>query len=93
MKLNPIDEYGNCPVCKTSWDGGSILDTFIEQKKKGHWPKYTEADLEEMVKSSYSFPYRWSNLIGMENDSYDGVSHWMCPECECQFPRFLDEKE
>jgi hypothetical protein len=86
-----LDHYGKCPVCNCNWDGGSILDTFLEQKKKGHWTKETEDDIKRYVHSSYAAPYRWSNLIAIEKQGDDYISSHMCPECECEFPLFTEE--
>lgn len=93
-ELNKLDLYGKCPVCKTDWDGGSIEETFLEQKEKGHWNNNTEEEIKEYVKEFYSPPYRWSNIIAIERQGDDRVSGYMCPECECEFPRFIkNEKE
>lgn len=87
MKERDLDLYGKCPVCKTDWDGGSILETFLEQKARGHWGNLTNDQIEANMKEFYSPPYRWSKVIGIEKDK-DIVEYWMCPECECEFPRF-----
>lgn len=85
MTDTKISAYGNCPVCFTDWDGGSILETFLEQKKKGHWVKYTEEEIANYVKEFYSEPYRWSDLIYL-NKLDQKEDTWMCPNCECEFP-------
>jgi hypothetical protein len=79
-----ISLYGNCPVCAENWDGGSIVDTFLEQKKNGHWSNYTEDQIKNYVKEFYSEPYRWSQLIYI--NKLDGEDVHMCPSCECEFP-------
>lgn len=89
-----LDHYGKCPVCNSNWDGGSILDTFLEQKKKGHWANQTPEDIERIMRSCYKAPYKWSNLIGIEKEGNDYISAYMCPDCECEFPIFIEnEKE
>lgn len=93
MRLNPLDRYGLCPVCKANWDGGPIIDTFLEEKRKGHWPNHTEEELRKMVNENYGEPRRWSDLIGIETDDYDGVSFWLCPDCDTEFPRFLEDEK
>lgn len=91
---NKLDHYGKCPVCNYDWDGGNILDTFLEQKKNGHWVNQTPEDIERIMRSCYSAPYKWSNLIGIEKEGNDYISAYMCPECECEFPIFIEnEKE
>lgn len=86
MKEKNIDHFGKCPVCKTDWDDGDIVDVFLEQKKKGHWEKETEEDIRNYVKECYSPPYRFSKLIGIEDPIRDRIVKYMCPECECEFP-------
>lgn len=85
MTDTKISAYGNCPVCSTEWDGGSMIETFLEQKKNGHWPDMSEQDIVNMVHTTHSEPYRWTELIyinrtRLEEDTY------MCPNCECEFP-------
>ena len=78
-----LDKYGKCPVCSADWDGGSILETFLEQKKKGHWANYTEEQIAEYVNDSYSEPRKWSELIYIHKQGEPDA--WMCPGCECEF--------
>jgi rubredoxin len=90
-----------CPECKSSWDGGSILETFIKGRDDGShaWNKdMTDEEIEEYVKNSYSPPYRWGREIGVELPynhprHYDGISYWQCPDCKATFNRFTGEKE
>lgn len=84
-----IDKYGKCPVCSIDWDGGSILDTFLEQKRNGHWPNYTEDEIVKHVETSYSEPRKWTELVYI--NKIDGEDTWMCPNCECEFT--LEGKE
>lgn len=80
---NIFDIYGNCPVCNTSWDEGSIIDSFLELKRKGHWPNKSEEQLrKELVVHSRS-PRKWSALTKMhESTEY---TLFQCPDCECEF--------
>lgn len=82
-----------CPVCKVSWNGGSILDSFKKQRDEGQcYQGKTDEELEAIVKEYYSPPYRWSRLIGIEDrDKYDGVSYWACPDCHTTWDRFTGE--
>lgn len=84
-----------CPECQSSWDGGSILETFIKQRDDGtrcSWQGMTDAEIEAMMKESYSPPYRWGRLIGIEDrNNYDGVSYWQCPNCGATWDRFTGE--
>lgn len=34
----------------------------------------------------------YSRLIGIEDDSYDGVSFWKCPDCKVTWDRFTGGK-
>ena len=89
----------DCPKCESSWDGGSILDTFIAQRDKGeYFVGKTDSEIEEYIKQSYAPPYRWGREIGIElpyghPKRYDGVSYWQCPDCKTTFNRFTGEEE
>lgn len=86
MTDTKISMIGHCPVCNTNWDGGSIVETFLEQKKKGHWSNYTEEQIVEYVQESYGNPpYRWSELIYLNKQDGE-MDTYMCPDCECEFP-------
>lgn len=89
-----------CPKCNSNWDGGSIVDAFIEQRDSGseYWKGKSNEDIEECVKSSYGPPYRWSRVIGIElaydhPQHYDGISYWQCPDCSTTWNRFTKEEE
>lgn len=132
----------NCPVCNVSWDGGSIVDTFIQQRNEGdsRWEGKTDEDIRKYVMgwsdddilqfidqnmsfgsenemldfmnqdrkiisdylynnfrvsidATYSSPYRWSRIIGIEvPHQYDGVSYWRCPDCGTQWSRWSREE-
>lgn len=85
------DKTTECPICKASWDGGSILDSFKKQRDEGAecYQGKTDEDLEAMIKECYRPPYRWSRLIGIEDrDKYDGISFWQCPDCKTTWNRF-----
>lgn len=79
-----------CPHCGASWDGGSIVDTVKKQRDGGdrYLAGWSDADIDEYVKKSYSPPYRWSRLIGIEDlKLYDGISYWQCPDCNTVWDR------
>lgn len=93
-----MDKLTNCPVCNTSWDGGSILDTFIKQREEGvkMWQGMTNEQIQGYIEEFYSLPYKWSKLIGIElpithPNYYDGISCWQCPECKTTWDRFKSE--
>ena len=85
-----FDMFGNCPICCNSWDGGNIFDTFREQS----WTKkMTTKQLKDYIKNSYSKPYKWSKLIGIEiREKYDGISYWECPFCHTRFDRWTGKE-
>lgn len=70
-----------CPSCGANLDGGSILATFMKQKKEGArvWQNKTRNDIIKYMKEYYSPPYRWSKLISIED--YSGVIVICCQEC------------
>lgn len=85
----------DCPSCKSSWDGGSILETFIKQRNDGVkcWEGFTDSDIELYVKEHYSIPYRWGRQIGIEiQGHYDGISQVKCPDCQKIFDRFTGKE-
>lgn len=89
----------NCPKCKSSWIGESILDTFIAQRDKGAvWCQgLSDEQIMDYIKKSYGPPYVWKREIGIEiQGKYDGISYYQCPDCKAYFDRFtkkeVDEK-
>ena len=93
--MKSIESRKRCPKCKSNWDGGSILDTFKDQRNRGvyHVGKSDE-QLESEMKSMYAEPYRWSRLIGIEiQGEYDGISYWQCPDCKTYWSRFTGEEK
>jgi len=80
-----------CPECGVSWDAGSIVETFRQQRDNGEkWlGGWSDERIEEYVKMAYAPPYRWSRLIGIEDPKiYDGISWWKCPECKTMWDRW-----
>ena len=89
-----------CPKCGSNWDGGSILETFIEQRNSGVkvWQGMSDEQIEAHIKEYYSPPYRWGREIGIElawdhPQHYDGVSFWQCPDRQTTFNRFKGNEE
>lgn len=85
-----LDHHGHCPECNADWSAGDIFDVLRAQD----WCKNkSDEELRAFVQQSYSPPYKFSRLIGVElpydhPKHYDGVSYYMCPDCKHQFPRF-----
>jgi hypothetical protein len=83
----------NCPKCKSSWDGGSILETFIQQRNNGHavWKDLTDQQIEEKMKETYNEPYRWGRQISVYSRELDKTVYWKCPDCNTYFDRKYNE--
>lgn len=85
-----LDHYGKCPECGADWCAGDIFDVLRAQD----WCKIISDDgLRELIEKSYSPPYKFSRIVGIEYaydhpQHYDGVSEWMCPDCKHRWPRF-----
>ena len=83
------DHYGNCPECGESWDAGRIWKVWRAMKDCEYYQSKTDEELQKMEKESYSEPYHFSKLIGIEDrDKYDGISWWACPFCNTQWDRW-----
>lgn len=107
FKVNYNTKKGDCcPECSANWDGGDILEHFLEAKfnplHKQH-SHYKDKTLDEIKKVAFNYgwtdenPKRFGNVIGIElayNDPrhYDGVSFWKCPTCEVAWDRFTGER-
>ncbi len=90
-----INDLGCCPECGSSWDGGDIAQTYIKKRDEGepYFQGKSDQDIIDYVNSSYSPPYKWSRLIGIEiQGHYDGISRWMCPDCKTEWDRFTGDK-
>lgn len=86
-----------CPSCNSSFDGGSILETFIKQRDEakpgGFRYGWTDEEVEKDMKECYSPPYKWRREIGIEiQGHYDGVSYWKCPDCGYTWDRFTGKE-
>lgn len=92
---NALD-WTECPHCNSSWDGGSILDTFVKKRTDGD-PYYKDKSNEELMKivaDAYGdVSRRWSRQIGIEiQGEYDGVLYVQCPDCQAVFHRFTGKQ-
>ena len=88
--MTKIDRYGKCPECGIDFKGEKIFDTFKQQQKEGYecWKNKTDQEIFDVIQGSYSEPYYWSNLIGIEErEKYDGISFWQCPICKCTWDK------
>jgi len=86
-----LNLHGKCPECGADWNAGSIFNTLRTQD----WCKdKTDDELQAHIEECYSPPYEFSRLVGIElphshAQHYDGVSYWMCPDCNHRWRRFL----
>ena len=87
-----LDNYGNCPECGKSWDAGRIWKVWRDMKDSKYYQDKTDEELQVMEKESYSKPYHFSKLIGIEiREKYDGVSYNQCPFCKATWDRWTGE--
>jgi hypothetical protein len=96
-------EYGNCPCCNASFDGGLILDKFIEAREKlreqgvldtkeYEWYQKTDEEFQATMVECYSEPYRFSEIMGLEiPEIYDGTIAYRCENCLSLWARFTGE--
>jgi hypothetical protein len=89
-----LDRAGLCPKCGADWNAGDVLETFKQKRTDGDdfWKNKTDEEIEKIA-GHYGWtpekPVSFSRLIGVEiRGRYDGVSHWQCPDCKVEFPRF-----
>jgi len=102
FKINNRTQEGDCcPECKTSWDGGDILEDATRRKDASE-PMFDMSDTE-LIEYAEAYGWtpedkrRWGNLIGMElsyddPEHYDGVSYWACPECGVAWCRWTGDR-
>lgn len=83
-----LDRFGKCPECDADWDAGDIFDIL---RRQVFYTNTSDEELRTLVESSYSPPYKFSRLIGVEiRGKYDGVWKWQCPDCKHEWPRFQE---
>ena len=82
-----IDSLGTCPECGADWSDGDIFDKLRGQT----WcSNKTDEELHEFIRQTYSPPYKFSRLIGVQiQGGYDGVAYWLCPDCKKKFTRTI----
>jgi len=77
-----INKYGNCPCCKSSWDGGSIAEYLIERKREGvkYWADKPDGVIRSIVKDDYGSEHaRYSRMEISDKNA-------KCPDCKHLFP-------
>ncbi len=85
-------ETETCPKCSSSWEGEEI---FAVLRKQAWAADKSDEELTKFIHAAYGNPpHRFKRVIGVEY-AYgdprhrDGVSAWMCPDCQHVFPRDL----
>ena len=84
-----------CPICGSSWDGGSIFDAFAAARDAGK-PSFkglSDEQLRNHISQFYSEPHRWSRVISFQiRGNYDRPSFIECPDCHSRWD-YLTGKE
>lgn len=85
--VQDLNAHSTCPNCGADWDAGAIFDVLRAQD----WCKdKSDEQLDAHVQEFYSPPYRFSRVLGIQTEDYDGVSFWECPDCHARWKRFND---
>jgi len=96
-------EFGICPVCGSSFDGGLILDKYKEIREKlrgigllesgkNKFFNQTDEEFSKEIEKCYSLPYKFSEIVGIEIPGiYDEISAWTCTKCNSFWARFSGE--
>lgn len=75
-----------------SFDSEERMQKFITQDRKV-LGKYLYDKFGIEIRGSYSPPYRFSRVIGVEIQGYDGISYWQCPDCNQTWNRWTKQEE
>ena len=82
--------HTQCPHCNITWEGEEIP---VGLMATGHYVTMEDAEKAASL-------YGWTrenkrpfhiNVIGIETESYDGVSFWHCTVCDTYFDRFTGQ--
>ena len=77
-----------CPLCNANWKQSDIADHF-ESTGCSREEAEEKASHYGWTKENKLF---FSRLIGIEIEGgYDGISEWMCPDCESKWDRFTNK--
>ena len=81
LDIEKLDRNGYCPVCKTNWDNGDILE---ELSKLDLYSSKTHKEMLEIA-SNYGYsvdkPNRFSKLLIVEIRE-NNTSYCECPSCK-----------
>ena len=81
----------NCPECNITWEQGeTIYEFFLNQ----HGDKERAMETASHYGHTEEDPKHFSiNVVGVEDPSkYDGVSFWLCTNCQRLFDRWTMEE-
>lgn len=81
VHLTPLES--TCVSCGMSFDGGSILENFIQQGKDGveYYQRHPQDILVDSVESCYGEPYRFGKIIHVKVQGTQS-SWYECPKCK-----------
>ncbi len=86
-----------CPKCDADWRSSEIPRESLAKGYYGHESpcerkRAWDADYSESTPCTCP-PRFFSRLVGIEiPGKYDGVSEWMCPDCETRWDRWTGEQ-
>lgn len=73
-----MSRHDVCPFCWSDLRGDPIPEASLAKGYYGEWE---------------GGPRFFSRLIGIEYPTrYDGISAWMCPDCDARWDRFTNER-
>lgn len=93
-KLIPPLSHGFCKSCGHCLDGGGIWEHFYKQNLREGMedaPARIEADRVAEMYGASVHKGRWGLAIGIEDETYDGVSWWACSFCKAMWNRWTGE--
>lgn len=85
-----MNQYKKCPTCKIAWEEEeSIYEYFFL--------KYGDSAKARAIAEQYGdipgHPKHFGkNVTGIYDREKDGVTHWLCTNCQSIFDRFTMEK-
>jgi hypothetical protein len=65
------------------------MKSFTEMRNCPHCgTNWVDKPIPKEYRHNYSPPYFYSRVIGIYDTQRDGVTHYVCPDCKTEFPRF-----
>lgn len=86
---------GYCPKCKTSWDGGDVLEELNKLERLKHLNENEIKRIAEELGWTEENGKRFSKLISfqlpMNHPNYsDEIEYYLCPCCKTTFEQKKD---